>query len=122
LGSLVALLACSAAAAPVHMGIDVSEFRARRQAVMSVATDGIVLLHSGSAPKNWNDVGFQQDSFFYYFTGLENLHDAILAVDGLSKQTWLFVLPPTSGRQQRFQPSLDGTRPTFEPAKRHSSS
>ncbi|MGH8138578.1 MAG: aminopeptidase P N-terminal domain-containing protein [Steroidobacteraceae bacterium] len=108
LGLLVALLACSPAAAQVHMGIDASEFRARRQAVMAAAPDGIVLLHSASAPKNWNDAGFQQDSFFYYFTGLENLHDAILAVDGVSKQTLLFVLPPTNGRQQRISAALTG--------------
>jgi Xaa-Pro aminopeptidase len=108
LGLIVALLACSAAAAQIHMGIDASEFRARRQAVMAAAPDGIVLLHSASAPKNWNDAGFLRDSFFYYFTGLENLHDAILAIDGISKQAWLFVLPPTSGRQQRISAALTG--------------
>lgn len=116
LGLLTALLACAVATAQVHMGIDVSEFRARRQAAMAAAPDGIVLLHSASAPKNWNDAGFQQDSFFYYFTGLENLHDAILAVDGLSKQTWLFVLPPTNGRQQRISAALTGWDAAYQHA------
>ena len=105
---LIALLACSAAVAQVHMGIEANEFRARRQAVMAGAPDGMVLLHSASAPKAWSDAGFQQDSFFYYFTGLENLHDAILAIDGTSKQTWLFVLPPTSGRQRGISAALSG--------------
>jgi len=108
LALLVALLACSVAAAQVHMGVEASEFRARRQAVIAAAPDGIVLLHSASAPKGWSDAGFQQDSFFYYFTGLENLHDAILAIDGPSKQTWLFVLPPTSGRQRGISTALTG--------------
>ena len=108
LALLLALSCSSPALAQVHMGIDASEFRARRQAVMAAAPDGIVLLHSASAPKNWSDAGFQQDSFFFYFTGLENLHNAILGVDGLSKQTWLFVLPPTNGRQQRISAALTG--------------
>src|SRR5215471_14026889 len=78
-----------------HMGVEASEFQARRQSVVKTASDGIVLLHSFSAPKSWNDSGFQQDSNFYYFTGLENLHDAILAIDGTTKETWLFVMTPT---------------------------
>lgn len=105
---IVALLAWSPASAQVHMGIDRAEFQARRQAVMAAAPDGILLLHSMSAPKDWNDAGFRQDSFFYYFTGLENLHDAVLAVDGVSKQTWLFVLAPTTRREQRISAALTG--------------
>jgi hypothetical protein len=115
LGLFFALLACSVAAAQVHMGIDARDFRARRQAVIAAASDGILLLHSASAPKNWSDAGFQQDSFFYYFTGLENLHDAILAVDGINKQTWLFVLPPTTGRQQRISAALNGWDAAYLP-------
>ena len=79
---LFVLLACSFGTALAHMGIDTSELQARRQSVMNAASDGIVLLHSFSGPKSWRDAGFQQDSNFYYLTGLENLHDAILAVDG----------------------------------------
>ena len=104
----LALLACSAAFAQVHMGIEQGEFRARRQLAMAAAADGMVLLHSASAPKNWNDSGFQQDSFFYYFTGLENLHDAILVLDGVNKESWLFVMPPTTARQQRISTRLKG--------------
>src|SRR5215469_564580 len=104
---LLLLLACSPAAAPAHMGIETAEFQARRQAVMNAASDGIVLLHSHSAPKNWSESGFLQDSNFYYLTGLENLHDAILAVDGTTKETWLFVMPPTA-RLQRLLSALTG--------------
>ena len=96
------LLGCSTATAFAHMGIEPSEFQGRRQAVMNATPDGITLLHSFSAPKSWRDSGFQQDSNFYYLTGLENLHDAILAVDGASKETWLFVMVPTEKQQRRF--------------------
>ena len=35
-------------------------------------------------------------------TGLENLHAAILAVDGTTKESWLFVMAPTEREQRRF--------------------
>ena len=103
---LFVLLACWFGTALAHMGIDTSEFQARRQSVMNAVSDGIVLLHSFSGPKSWSDSGFQQDSNFYYLTGLENLHDAILAVDGTTKETWLFVMAPTERQQRRFSGSV----------------
>lgn len=99
---LLVLLGCSLGTALAHMGVELSEFEGRRQAVMSAASDGITLLHSFSSPKSWRDSGFQQDSNFYYLTGLENLHDAILAVDGTRKESWLFVMAPTERQQRRF--------------------
>jgi hypothetical protein len=91
---LFVLLACSFGTALAHMGIDTSEFQARRQSVMSAASHGIALLHSFSGPKSWSDSGFRQDSNFYYFTGLENLHDAILAVDqGLYQEDVSLITP-----------------------------
>ncbi|HEY3784427.1 MAG TPA: aminopeptidase P N-terminal domain-containing protein [Steroidobacteraceae bacterium] len=61
-----------------------------------------MLLHSFSAPKSWSDSGFRQDSNFYYLTGLENLYDAILALDGRAKESWRFVMAPTERQQRRF--------------------
>jgi Aminopeptidase P, N-terminal domain len=84
------------------MGIETGEFQARRLSVMNAVSDGIVLLHSFSAPKSWSESGFQQDSNFYYLTGLENLHDAIIAVDETTKESWLFVMAPTERQQRRF--------------------
>jgi len=55
---LVVLLAFSFGMALAHMGIDTSEFQARRQSVMNGASNGIVLLHSFSAVKSWNESGF----------------------------------------------------------------
>jgi Xaa-Pro aminopeptidase len=104
---LIVVLACLPGMALTHMGIDSSEFQRRRQSVMNAASDGIILLHSFSAPKSWSDSGFRQDSNFYYLTGLENLHDAILAVDGTTKESWLFVMAPTERQQRRFD-SLSG--------------
>ena len=91
-----------------HMGIEPGEFQARRQLAMNAASDGIILLHSFSAPKSWRDSGFQQDSNFYYFTGLQNLHDAILAIDGTTKQSWLFVMAATTRRQLRLFSTMTG--------------
>jgi hypothetical protein len=99
---LFVLLACSFGTALAHMGIETSEFQTRRLSVMDAVSDGIVLLHSFSAPKSWSESGFQQDSNFYYLTGLENLHDAIIAVDGTTKESWLFVMAPTERQQRRF--------------------
>ena len=99
---LIVLLTCLRGTAQTHMGIAPGEFQGRRQSVMNAASDGIVLLHSFSGPKSWRDAGFQQDSNFYYLTGLENLHDALLAVDGTTKESWLFVMVPTERQQRRF--------------------
>ena len=99
---VIVLLASWRGTAQTHMGIEASEFQARRQSVMNAASDGLLFLHSLSAPKEWRDSGFQQDSNFYYLTGLENLHDAILALDGTTKETWLFVKLPTAREQRRF--------------------
>lgn len=96
-----------------HMGIDASEFQARRQSVMNAAPDGIVLLHSFSAPKSFRDTGFQQDSSFFYLSGFQNLHDAILAIDGTTRETWLFVKPPTEREQRRFAGVLTGWDSVF---------
>lgn len=71
----------------------VTELEARRKAVLEKVPDGIVLLRSYSGLKHWDESGFHQDASFYYFTGLTNLHAAILALDGQQKESWLFVGP-----------------------------
>jgi hypothetical protein len=45
----------------------------------------IIVLRAFSALKHWDESGFHQDASFYYFTGLANLHGAILALDGTQK-------------------------------------
>ncbi len=68
-------------------------FHARREAAAQKVADGIVLLHANSGLKRWEEAGFHQEPNFYYFTGLLNAQGAILAIDGASKQSWLFVRP-----------------------------
>jgi Xaa-Pro aminopeptidase len=70
-----------------------AELQARRLKAMEKCADGIILLHANAGFKHWDEFGFHQDPNFYYFTGLLNQQAAILAIDGPSKQSWLFVPP-----------------------------
>jgi len=49
-----------------------------------------LLLHAESNMPDATD-GFRQDPFFYYFTGLENTVGGLLAIDGRSAESWLFL-------------------------------
>jgi Xaa-Pro aminopeptidase len=80
--------------------ITAEEFQTRRQAVMERLDDGITLLHARSWFAGYDQVfvhGFQQNPGFYYLTGLESVVGAILALDGLSGESWLFVPEKLSG-------------------------
>ena len=85
---MVAALGSSAQTA-----FDPMEFQARRKAALEKIPDGVILLRSYSGLKHWEESGFHQDSSFYYFTGLANIHGAILALDGQQKESWLFIAP-----------------------------
>src|SRR5215469_14801647 len=84
--------------ASAQTDFDPPELQARRKAAIEKIPDGILLLHSYSGLKHWEESGFHQDSSFYYFTGMTNAHGAILALDGQKKAAWLFV-PPRQGSQ-----------------------
>ncbi len=71
--------------------VPLPELGQRREAALTQFHDGLVLLHSGTGFKRWEDYGFRQDANFYYLTGMANLHDAILALDGPRHETKLFV-------------------------------
>jgi Xaa-Pro aminopeptidase/pimeloyl-ACP methyl ester carboxylesterase len=79
------------AIARIDSPIPASEFQVRRRRALEKCGDGIILLHSNSGLKHWDEFGFHQDASFYYFTGLANLHGAILALDGEAKQALLFA-------------------------------
>ena len=64
--------------------------RERRQRAAAAFKDGILLLHASASLEDTAD-GFRQDPFFYYFTGLENTVGAVLAIDGSSSESWLFL-------------------------------
>ena len=83
--------------------------RERRQRAAAAFHDGILLFHSNSELELTAD-GFRQDPFFYYFTGLGNTIGAVLAIDGTSGESWLFL--PS---QPPFLKS--GLRPEVEPGE-----
>jgi len=76
--------------------VPLPELAQRREAAFRQFHDGILLLHSGSGLKRWEDYGFRQGASFYYLTGMPNLHDSILVLDGPKHESILFVrvLPP----------------------------
>ena len=90
--------------------VDEAEFARRRRALMEQIPDGIVLLRSSSA-MTWEASSFRQDPAFYYFTGLANAHQAILAIDGGAKETWLFAGP--APQSALFVPHLRGFESIF---------
>jgi Xaa-Pro aminopeptidase len=84
------------AATSANPTVALAELTQRRDAGLARFHDGIVLLHSSSGLKRWEDAGYRQDANFYYLTGMANLQDAILALDGPRRETLLFIgaMPP----------------------------
>ena len=79
---------------PLHvLAADKGELQQRRQRAAAAFHDGILLVHARSVLEITGD-GFRQDPAFYYFTGLENIPSALLAIDGPSGQSWLFLSLP----------------------------
>jgi len=75
-----------------------SEFKARRAELMKRFPDGIVLLHARANLLQVGSFGaFREDPSFYYFFGDGDYTNSILALDGTSRQTWLFVPTKLSG-------------------------
>jgi Xaa-Pro aminopeptidase len=81
------LIAATAAFLSVAQSADFAE---RRHRAAKEFHDGILLLHATSEFNPAAD-GFHQEPFFYYFTGLENTVGAVLAIDGKSNESWLFL-------------------------------
>lgn len=71
-----------------------SEYAERRARVMAHLEGGVLLLQARTSEKEMEQWGFVQDPAFLYFTGLESLPMAILAMDGVSGETHVFVPPP----------------------------
>jgi Xaa-Pro aminopeptidase len=64
------------------------DFEARRSKVMEKIGDGFLILQGAELPEAY--VKFRQDNNFYYLTGVE-VPDAVLILDGKSKQSILLV-------------------------------
>lgn len=90
-----------------------ADFGERRSNAAAEFHDGILLLHANSELSTSAD-GFRQDPFFYYFTGLENTVGAVLAIDGKSNESWLFLPshPPflRDGLQPEVRPGADAEK------------
>jgi len=69
-----------------------ADLQGRRQRAAAAFHDGILLVHAKSAIAIEGD-GFRQSPAFYYLTGLENTSSALLAIEGASGQSWLFLNP-----------------------------
>jgi Aminopeptidase P, N-terminal domain len=102
---LMFLISCAANV----FAADNNEMHDRRQRAAAAFSDGILIIHARSSLDFAAD-GFRQDPVFYYFTGLENTVGAVLAIDGKSGESWLFL--PTDppflklGRQPEVVPGV----------------
>ena len=85
---------------------DPEEYRERRQRASKAFADGILLLHSKTTT-NYADDGYREEPAFYYLTGLENSPSAILAIDGKTSDSWLFLNTKRSGG---IQPGAEAER------------
>lgn len=86
----IAIAVSGCLAAPNVRAVGVIELRARRQRAAQAFSDGVLLVRSKTALDSTAD-GYREGAAFYYLTGLENFPGAILAIDGKSRETWLFV-------------------------------
>jgi Xaa-Pro aminopeptidase len=84
------------------LATDTDDLKSRRRRAADSFGDGILMVHATSALDLAAD-GFRQDAVFYYLTGLENTVGAILAIDGRSRESWLF-LPTRPPYSQSFPP------------------
>lgn len=89
----VGLFLCIHASALGAQVIPKEEYEARRSALMDRLPDGIVLLHANPAAKAMEQPAWIQDASFLYFTGLVNQPGAILAVDGVRRESHIFGAP-----------------------------
>jgi Xaa-Pro aminopeptidase len=94
-------------AQPVFTGPEVfplEEFAARRLRVIDRIGDGVAILQG--ATERPGEQAFRQNNQFFYLTGVVEPR-AIVAIDGRSKQTMLFLQPYNERREVRmFGPGL----------------
>lgn len=99
----ILLLLLVSHAARAQEKIPVEEFYQHRQNLLAQLPDGILLLHARNLFVNEDELvshGFQQNPSFFYFAGLGSAVNAILALDGGTKESWLFVPTKLSGAEK----------------------
>jgi Xaa-Pro aminopeptidase len=87
---LLLLIAVVLIASACVVAADVSVLRERRQKTARAFPDGVLLVHA-FARVDFTADGYRQDPYFYYLTGLDNSIGAILAIEGKSGESWLFL-------------------------------
>ncbi len=85
---MAVLAVCCSTADAQASGTD--ELKARRLHAAQAFTDGVLLVRSRIDVNSSAD-GYRENATFYYLTGLENTPGAILAIDGKTRESWLFV-------------------------------
>jgi Xaa-Pro aminopeptidase len=98
---MTVLLLLLTLASPADAETPASELAARRAEAVKRFADGILLLHARPGMKGIDEGQFRQDRGFYYLTGLGDAMNALLALDGPRKESWLFV--PPAGRFRRAE-------------------
>lgn len=89
--------------------IDNATIAARRKRAANAFHDGVLIVHAVSRLDFVAD-GFRQDPYFYYLTGLENTVSGLLAIDGKSGESWLFLSDHPPYQKRGLQPeALPGT-------------
>ena len=94
--------------------LDNGAIGARRKRAAGVFHDGVLLVHAQSRLNIAAD-GFRQDPYFYYLTGLDNTVGALLAIDGRSGESSLFLSSDPPFQKAGLQPEV---LPGVEAAKR----
>ena len=97
------LLASSLLLATFVGALDNATMTARRKRAAGVFHDGVLIVHAPSR-LNISSDGFRQDPYFYYLTGLDNTVGALLAIDGRSGESSLFVLSDPPFQKAGLQP------------------
>jgi len=87
--------------------VSVDEYARRRESILANLDDGILLLQARPVEKGMEQWGFVQDPTFLYYSGLAEAPGAILALDGSSGETHLFLPPPPSS----FGMTVEGLTP-----------
>lgn len=101
----------STAREPDVAAIGVPEYVERRSAILASLSDGILLLQARPVEKSMEQWGFVQDPAFQYYTGIAEIPGAIIALDGPSGRSLLF-LPPAP---ESFGMSVGGIVPEAGP-------
>ena len=82
---------------------DQEECKEHRQRASKAFSDGVLLLHSKTITYDADD-GYREEAAFDYLTGLENSPSVILAIEGKSGDSWLFL------NTKRFRRCSSGSR------------